>query len=67
MPYNGVSSPEDRDIAADKNKLGIKNCPTRVVKSFSPTRSTNAVVVEGANGREKAAKLVEMLKENKYI
>ena len=55
------------DIAADKNKLGIKNCPTRVVKSFSPTRSTNAVVVEGANGREKAAKLVEMLKENKYI
>ena len=55
------------DIGADKNKLGIKNCPTRVVKSFSPTRCTNAEVIAGANGREKAAKLVELLKENKYI
>ncbi|MBQ7908709.1 MAG: electron transfer flavoprotein subunit beta/FixA family protein [Elusimicrobiaceae bacterium] len=55
------------DIGADKNKLGVKNCPTRVVKSFSPQRCTNAVVVEGANGKEKAAKLVELLKENKYI
>lgn len=55
------------DIGADKTKLGIKNCPTRVVKSFSPQRDTQAVVVEGANGKEKAAKLVELLKENKYI
>ena len=55
------------DIGADKNKLGIKNCPTRVVKSFAPQRCTNAVIVEGSNGKEKAAKLVEMLKENKYI
>lgn len=55
------------DIGADKNKLGIQHCPTRVVKSFSPQRSTNAVVVDGANGKEKAAKLVALLKENKYI
>lgn len=55
------------DIGADKNKLGMKNCPTRVVKSFSPKRDTQAVVVEGQNGKEKAAKLVELLKENKYI
>lgn len=55
------------DIGADKGKLGIKNCPTRVVKSFAPKRDANAVVVEGANGKEKAAKLVELLKENKYI
>lgn len=55
------------DIGADKSKLGNKNCPTRVVKSFSPKRDTCAVTVEGANGKEKAAKLVELLKENKYI
>ena len=55
------------DIGADKGKLGVKNCPTRVVKSFAPKRDANAVVVEGANGKEKAAKLVELLKENKYI
>lgn len=55
------------DIGADKGKLGVKNCPTRVVKSFSPKRNANAVVVDGANGREKAAKLVELLRDNKYI
>ena len=55
------------DIAADKNKLGMKNCPTRVVKSFVPKREVCATCVEGANGKEKAAKLVELLKENKYI
>ena len=55
------------DVQADKNKLGIANCPMRVVKSFVPKREVNAVVVEGANGKEKAAKLVELLKENKYI
>ncbi len=55
------------DIGADKTKLGVKNCPTRVVKSFASKRDSNAVEVEGANGKEKAAKLVELLKENKYI
>ncbi|WP_178338352.1 electron transfer flavoprotein subunit beta/FixA family protein [Candidatus Avelusimicrobium facis] len=55
------------DIGADKTKLGLKNCPTRVVKSFAPQRDSSAVVIEGANGKEKAAKLVDLLKENKYI
>ena len=55
------------DVAADKTMLGMNNCPTRVVKSFVPKREVNATVVEGANAKEKAAKLVEMLKENKYI
>ncbi len=55
------------DIGADKSKLGLKNCPTRVVKSFAPQRDNTAVVIEGANSKEKAAKLVELLKENKYI
>jgi len=55
------------DIGADINCLGIAHSPTRVVKSFTPQRTCNAVVVEGATGKEKAARLVALLKENKYI
>ncbi len=55
------------DIGADKNKLGVKNCPTRVVKSFSPQRDHQAVVVEGNTHAEKAAHLIALLKANKYM
>lgn len=55
------------DVAADKTKLGMKNCPTRVVKSFVPRREVCAACVEGANAKERGAKLVDILKENKYI
>ncbi|MDD6153216.1 MAG: electron transfer flavoprotein subunit beta/FixA family protein [Elusimicrobia bacterium] len=55
------------DVAADKTKLGMKNCPTRVVKSFVPKREVCAACVEGANAKERGAKLVDILKENKYI
>ena len=47
--------------------LGVKNCPTHVVKAFVPKREVCAVAVEGANGKEKAARLVSLLKEGKYI
>lgn len=55
------------DVAADKTKLGMKNCPTRVVKSFVPKREVCAACVEGATAKERGAKLVDILKENKYI
>lgn len=55
------------DVAADKTKLGMKNCPTRVVKSFVPKREVCAACVEGANAKERGANLVDILKENKYI
>lgn len=55
------------DVQADKTKLGMKNCPTRVVKSFVPKRDVCAVAVPGANGKEKAANLVALLKDNNYI
>ncbi len=55
------------DVAADKTKLGMKNCPTRVVKSFVPKREVCAACVEGANAKERGANLVDTLKENKYI
>lgn len=55
------------DIGADKTMLGVKNCPTRVVKSFVPKRDSCAVTVDGANDKEKAAKLVQILKDGKFI
>ena len=55
------------DIGADKTKLGVKNCPTNVVKSFVPTRNVSAVCVEGANAKERGVKLVQMLQEANYL
>jgi len=55
------------DIGADKQKLGMKNCPTRVVKSFVPKREVCATCVQGTNAKEKGKALVALLKENKLI
>ena len=55
------------DIGADKEKLGITHCPTRVVKSFTPTRENTAQIVDGTNGQEKGKNLVSLLKENHLI
>lgn len=55
------------DIGADKSKLGVKNCPTNVVKSFVPVREVCAVCVPGSTAKERGAKLVELLKENNYL
>jgi len=56
-----------KDIGADKSLLGMRNSPTRVVKSFSPKREANSVLIEGANAKEKAQNLVKILKENQYV
>lgn len=55
------------DVAADKEKLGIAHCPTRVVKSFVPKRDVTAAVVEGANAKERGANLIKLLREQKRI
>ncbi len=55
------------DIQADKTMLGIANCPTKVVKSFTPKHENTATIVEGNNGKEKGTKLVALLKENHFI
>lgn len=55
------------EIGADKTKLGVKNCPTNVVKSFVPTRNVCAVCVEGTNAKERGVKLVQMLQEANYL
>ncbi len=55
------------DVGADKEKLGIAHCPTRVVKSFVPKREVIASVVEGNTAKERGVKLIELLRENNYI
>ena len=55
------------DIEADKTKLGVANSPTSVVGVFVPKRENTAVVVEGANDKEKGIRLVALLKEKNYI
>lgn len=55
------------DIGADKNKMGVANSLTKVVKSFVPNHSREACVVSGENGKEKGANLIAILKENNYI
>ena len=54
------------DIGCDTSKLGA-NSPTSVVKCFTPARKTNCIKIEGASAKEKAAKLVHLLKEQKLI
>ncbi len=55
------------DIGADKSKLGVKNCPTNVVKSFVPKREVCSVTVSGVTAQERGAKLVALLKENNCL
>lgn len=55
------------DIAADPDKLGGKNCPTRVIKTFALPACHHAVSVEGATAKDKAARLVALLKQSKSI
>lgn len=52
------------DIKADKTKIGMKNSPTKVVKSFTPKRESNSIVIDGLNAKDKAINLAKILKEN---
>lgn len=51
------------DIGADQKKLGNKNSPTKVIKSFVPVRNVETAVITGANPKEKAKTLVRILRD----
>jgi electron transfer flavoprotein alpha/beta subunit len=55
------------DIGCDESKLGVNGSPTSVVRSFVPKRETKSVVIEGETAKDKAKKLVSLLKEQKLI
>ncbi|WP_428897836.1 electron transfer flavoprotein beta subunit [Parelusimicrobium proximum] len=50
------------DIDADKSKLGSAS-PTAVVKTFAPVKEVQSTVITGTNAKEKAAALINILKE----
>ncbi len=52
------------DIQADENKVGLKNSPTRVAKSWTPERHFGKVeIMDGADTNEKVEKLYMKIKQ----
>lgn len=56
---------EDLDI--DTTQIGLKGSPTNVYKSFVPVKSRNSEIIEGSDGKAKAATLVEKLASLKLL
>ena len=55
------------DIGVDLTAVGLKASPTNVFKSFTPKPKGAGVFVKGDTAREKAAALLEALKEKHVI
>jgi electron transfer flavoprotein beta subunit len=48
------------DIGADKDKIGLRGSPTKVIKTFTPEININTEIIDGTP-EEQAHKLVEKL------
>ena len=55
------------DLGCDPKKIGGSGSPTSVVKCFTPVQRGGGMRIEGASPQEKAAKLLDILKEKKVI
>jgi len=55
------------NLGCDPEKIGGKGSPTSVVRCFTPERRFGGLRIEGATAQEKAAKLLDALKERKLI
>jgi len=55
------------ELAIDENELGLKGSFTQVVKIFPPQVKKTGVVFDGSEPRGAAKKLIEFLKERKFI
>jgi len=51
----------------DPNKIGLKNSPTRVKKTFVPQKKTGGIKIQEATAEESAKKLLGMLSDAKII
>lgn len=56
---------EDLDI--DMTQIGLKGSPTNVYRSFVPVKEKHSLIIEGQNGKEKAAVLINKLSDLKLI
>ena len=55
------------DLEVDPTQIGLKGSPTNVYKSFVPTKSKTAEIIEGISGKEKATILISKLIDLKLI
>ena len=55
------------DLKIDSTQIGLKGSPTNVFRSFVPVKEKNSLMIEGQNGKEKAATLISKLSDLKLI
>ena len=55
------------DLKIDSTQIGLKGSPTNVFRSFVPVKEKNSLMIEGQNGKEKAAILISKLSDLKLI
>jgi len=55
------------DLKIDMSQIGLKGSPTNVFRSFVPVKEKNSLIIEGQNGKEKAAALISKLSDLKLI
>ncbi|MBR0599834.1 electron transfer flavoprotein subunit beta/FixA family protein [Sinanaerobacter chloroacetimidivorans] len=55
------------NLKIDPTQIGLKGSPTNVFRSFVPVKEKNSHIIEGLNGKEKAAALIGKLSDLKLI
>ena len=55
------------DIGVDSTRVGLAASPTNVFRSFTPAPKGKGIFVDGDSPKEKAANLMEILKEKQVI
>lgn len=55
------------DLAVDTGQIGLKGSPTNVYRSFVPVKDKKNEMIDGINGKEKAARMVDKLFDLKLI
>ncbi len=56
-----------QDLNIDITQIGLKGSPTNVYKSFVPVKDKHNEIIDGANKKEKAEKLMSILSDLKLI
>ena len=62
-----VITPQEMEGQIDLSRAGLKGSPTKVKKSFTPSRSKNCVIVDEASPSASGIRLADLLAEEKKI
>jgi electron transfer flavoprotein beta subunit len=55
------------DLTLDMTQIGLKGSPTNVYRSFVPVKDKKNEIIDGINGKDKGAKMVDKLFDLKLI